>query len=110
LKHVDWELCRFYLYLLGWARALFSQIDCLQFRFGIFFFPNNNTNLIRKENRYENNVYGRSYITEEVLSTAFELDGTRMQIFVNYNTEEKTVQWQGREITIGALSVHKEIF
>ena len=39
--------------------------------------------------------YGRSYVAEEVLSTAFALDDEKMQIFVNYNTEEKTIEFNG---------------
>ena len=52
--------------------------------------------------------YGRSYVAEEVLSTAFALDGEKMQIFVNYNTEEKAVEWKGERLVIPALSVLKK--
>ena len=57
---------------------------------------------------YLNHVFGRSYTTEEVLSTAYELDGNKMQLFVNFNKEEKTVICQGEKITIPALSVYKK--
>ena len=56
---------------------------------------------------YCNTLYGRSYTTEEVLSTAFELDGKRVQIFVNFNKDEKTVQCAGKQFTVGGLSVIK---
>ena len=59
---------------------------------------------------YRNSLYARSYVAEEVLSTAFELDGKRMQIFVNYNKEEKTIQCGGEQITIRGLSVCKREF
>lgn len=51
--------------------------------------------------------YGRSYVAEEVLSTAFEYGKQRMQIFVNYNDVDKKITFMGEEITIGALSVYK---
>ena len=49
--------------------------------------------------------YGRSYIAEEVLSTAFEYDGKKIQIFVNYNNTDKTIEWQGERILVKAFSV-----
>ena len=52
--------------------------------------------------------YGRSYETEEVLSTAFALDGKKIQIFVNFNKEAKTVECNGEKITVEALSVYKK--
>ena len=58
---------------------------------------------------YWNTEYGRSYTAEEVLSAAYELDGRKMQIFVNYNTEDKTIDFVGEKITIKALSVAKKI-
>lgn len=57
---------------------------------------------------YRNDLYARSYETAEVLSTAYELDGRKMQIFVNYHTEDKTVRFQGKDITVKALSVYAE--
>ena len=57
---------------------------------------------------YRNDLYGRSYTAEEVLTAAYELDGKKMQIFVNYNKEEQTVECDGERIVIGALSVYKK--
>lgn len=57
---------------------------------------------------YWNHLYGRSCTTEDVLSTAYELDGNKIQIFVNFNKETKTVVCQGELITIPALSVCKK--
>ena len=57
---------------------------------------------------YRNDLYGRSYTAEEVLSTAYELDGKKMQIFVNYNTQDKKIIFGGKEIVIKALSVYAE--
>lgn len=54
--------------------------------------------------------YGRSYTAEEVLSTAYEWKGKRMQIFVNYNTTEKTIDWNGEKVTVAPLSVEKRYF
>ena len=51
--------------------------------------------------------YGRSYVAEEVLSTAFEYAGKKVQIFVNYNNADKTIEWKGEQITIKAFSVEK---
>jgi hypothetical protein len=56
---------------------------------------------------FSNEMYARSYTTEEVLSTAYEFDGKKIQIFVNYNTEDKTVVVNGAPLTIKALSVAK---
>ena len=52
--------------------------------------------------------YGRSYTTEEVLSTAYSLDGATAQIFVNFNKEDKTIEFQGEMLTIKAFSVVKK--
>ena len=52
--------------------------------------------------------YGRSYEAEEVLSAAYELDGEKMQIFVNYHLEEKIVICNGERIAVPALSVLKK--
>ncbi len=51
--------------------------------------------------------YGRSYIAEEVLSTAFEYAGKKMQIFVNYNNADKAIEWNGERILVKAFSVEK---
>lgn len=59
---------------------------------------------------YLNTEYGRSYTAEEVISTAFEANGKRIQIFVNYNTSAKTVQMGEEQIVIPALSVYKKEF
>ena len=56
---------------------------------------------------YVNTLYCRSYTAQEVLSAAYELDGKKTQIFVNYNTEEKTIEVNGNNLTISALSVAK---
>ena len=47
----------------------------------------------------------RGYVctTPKVLSTAWELDGTRVQIFVNHTTEDVAVKVDGREIVVKAL-------
>ena len=47
----------------------------------------------------------RGYVctAKKVLSTAWELDGKRVQIFVNHTTEAVTVQVDGREILVPAL-------
>ena len=58
---------------------------------------------------YLNREYGRAYEAEEVLSAAYELDGQRIQIFVNYNTQAKTVKFRGEELEIDALSVKKVV-
>ena len=52
--------------------------------------------------------YGRSYTTEEVLSTAYEYAGEKMQIFVNYNLEKKTIVFNGESLEIDGLSVIKK--
>ena len=57
---------------------------------------------------YLNTACGRAYTTEQVVSTAYALDGEKMQIFVNFNKEDKTVEWQGETFTVGALSVLKK--
>ena len=57
---------------------------------------------------YHNHEYGRSYVAEEVLSTAYEYGGEKMQIFVNYNKDAKTVEWKGESITIDGFSVLKK--
>ena len=54
---------------------------------------------------YRNELYGRTYTAEQVVSTAFAYGETRMQLFVNYNGEKKTVVWQGETIEIDAYSV-----
>lgn len=51
--------------------------------------------------------YGRSYVAEEVLTAAFENDGQKIQIFVNYHTEDKTIEFMGEEIVVKALSACK---
>lgn len=53
--------------------------------------------------------YGRTYIAEEVLTAAYSLDGVTMQIFVNYNKEDKTVEFEGERMTVKALSVAKKV-
>lgn len=57
---------------------------------------------------YRNHEFARSYTDLEVLSTAYELDGEKIQIFVNYNKEAKTVDCGGEIITVPALSVIKK--
>jgi hypothetical protein len=52
--------------------------------------------------------YGRSYVAEEVLSNAFELDGEKMQIFVNHTKEDKQIEWKGMQLIVPALSVIKK--
>ncbi len=52
--------------------------------------------------------YGHSYVTEEVLSAAYELEGKRIQIFVNFNKESKTIECDGEKITVNGLSVCKK--
>lgn len=59
------------------------------------------------ETTYLNSLYARSYTAQEVLTAAYELDGKKMQIFVNYNTEEKTIEVNGNSLKIGGLSVEK---
>lgn len=56
---------------------------------------------------YLNTEYGRSYTAQEVLTVAYEANGEKMQIFVNYNTEDKTIEFLGEKITVNALSVLK---
>lgn len=56
---------------------------------------------------YWNTEYGRSYIAQQVLTSAYELDGNRMQVFVNHNTEDKIIDFLGEPITVKALSVLK---
>ena len=51
--------------------------------------------------------YGRSYTTEEVLSAAYAWQDKKIQIFVNYNTTEKSVIVNGKTIVVPALSVVK---
>ena len=52
--------------------------------------------------------YGRAYKTKDVLSTAYELDGEKIQIFVNFEKQEKSIVFNGEEILIPALSVCKK--
>ena len=52
--------------------------------------------------------FGRTYKTEEILSTAFALDGQKIQIFVNFQKQEKTIIFNGEEMVIPALSVCKK--
>ena len=52
--------------------------------------------------------YGRSYTAQEVLSAAYEFDGKKMQIFVNYNNEDKCIELCGEQITVKAFSVFKK--
>lgn len=59
---------------------------------------------------YRNEQFARTYTVEEVVSSAFEWQGTRMQIFINYNTEEKEIVWQGERISLAPLSVVKRTF
>ena len=56
---------------------------------------------------YRNDLYARSYTAEEVLSTAYEYGGKKIQIFVNYNLEPKTVTVEGKELSVDGLSVIK---
>ena len=52
--------------------------------------------------------YGRSYTTEEVLTAAYSLDGSTIQIFVNFNKEDKVIEFQGELHTVKAFSVLKK--
>lgn len=52
--------------------------------------------------------YGRSYTTEEVLTAAYSLDGSTIQIFVNFNKEDKVIEFQGELLTVKAFSVLKK--
>ena len=52
--------------------------------------------------------YGRSYTTEEVLTAAYSLDGMTMQIFVNFNKEDKVIEFQDEQLTVKAFSVLKK--
>lgn len=52
--------------------------------------------------------YGRSYVAQEVLSSAFELDGEKMQLFVNHTKEDKHIEWKGTQLIVPALSVIKK--
>lgn len=56
---------------------------------------------------YCNNLYCRSYTAEEVVTSAFEYDGKKIQIFVNYNEDERTVEFDGKRISIQGLSALK---
>ena len=56
---------------------------------------------------YRNDLYARSYTAEEVLTAAYELDGRKMQIFVNYNKEPKTIECGEKTITLDPFSVVK---
>ena len=49
--------------------------------------------------------YGRSYTAQEVLSTAYAFGDTKIQIFVNYNKEDKDIIFLGEKITVKAFSV-----
>ncbi|MBQ7374226.1 MAG: hypothetical protein IJW64_06700 [Clostridia bacterium] len=51
--------------------------------------------------------YGRKYTDKEVLSTAYEFGGEKIQIFANYNLTAKTVNVGGKEVEIQPLSVVK---
>ena len=52
-------------------------------------------------------LYGRTYETEVVLTSAYEIDGKKIQLFINYNEEDKVVEFKGEQITVKALSVIK---
>ncbi len=56
---------------------------------------------------YRNDLYARSYTAKEVVSTAYEFDGKKIQIFVNYNTGAKMVVVNGKRLTVEGLSVAK---
>ena len=56
---------------------------------------------------YFNTEYGRSYTAQEVLTAAYALDESKIQIFVNYNKEDKTIEVRGKQITVDGLSVAK---
>ena len=51
--------------------------------------------------------YGRTYEDCEVLSTAYEFGGQKIQIFANYNLIAKTVEICGKEIEVQPLSIVK---
>lgn len=56
---------------------------------------------------YRNDFYGRSYVAEEVLTVAYERDGEKIQLFINYNEQDKTIEFKGEKITVKALSAIK---
>ncbi len=56
---------------------------------------------------FKNDLCARSYTVEEIISTAYEFDGKKIQIFVNYHTEEKTIVVNGQSLTIAGLSATK---
>ena len=51
--------------------------------------------------------YGRTYETEEVLSTAYEFEGEKIQIFINFNGVDKEINFGGEKITVKAYEVIK---
>ena len=53
---------------------------------------------------FRNDLYGRSYVTEDVLTSAYEYDGEKIQIFINFNEEDKIIEFRGEKITVKALS------
>ena len=52
-------------------------------------------------------LYGRTYDTEVVLTSAYEFEGEKIQLFINFNEEDKTIEFRGENITVKALSVIK---
>ncbi len=46
---------------------------------------------------------GREIVCQKVLSTAWEADGRRAQIFVNHTTEDVTITFSGRTLIVPAL-------
>ncbi len=59
------------------------------------------------EKTFTNTLYGRSYTTEEVLTTAIERNGKKIQFFINFNEEDKAIEFKGNQFIVKALSVLK---
>ncbi len=53
-------------------------------------------------------VDGRMIEMPVVISTAWEHEGKKVQIFINHTTEDAVVEYKGRQITIKALSGYME--
>ena len=56
---------------------------------------------------FVNSLYGRTYDTEVVLTSAYEFEGEKIQLFINFNEEDKTIEFRGEQVTIKALSAIK---
>ena len=42
-----------------------------------------------------------------VLTSAYEFEGEKIQLFINFNEEDKTIEFRGEQVTVKALSVIK---